>query len=165
MRSGKFSRENQLLYNVKCQWYFFQLTFITACLPLIFTQPTPKIHIVLFDFPVPPQIAHFSFADEVVNSGEMASTQCAVTKGDFPLKITWFFNSNPIETLHGVSVMKTSQRISSLSIDSVDAIHAGVYMCLAENAAGADRYSTYLNVNGRTVTLLLLLVFCVILIS
>lgn len=110
------------------------------------------------DFPVPPQIAHFSFADEVVNSGEMASTQCAVSKGDFPLKITWFFNSNPIETLHGVSVMKTSQRISSLSIDSVDAIHAGVYMCLAENAAGADRYSTYLNVNGRKVTLLLLLV-------
>ncbi|XP_066145693.1 cell adhesion molecule Dscam1 isoform X39 [Euwallacea fornicatus] len=96
---------------------------------------------------VPPQIAHFAFTDEVVNSGEMASTQCAVTKGDFPLKISWFFNGKSVDKLHGISITKTNNRISSLSIESVDAVHAGSFLCLAENAAGEDRYSTFLNVN------------------
>lgn len=78
----------------------------------------------------------------------MASTQCAVIKGDFPLEITWYFNGKPIEALHGVSVAKMNQRITMLSIDFVDAIHAGEYSCVARNDAGTDKYSVYLNVNG-----------------
>lgn len=78
----------------------------------------------------------------------MASTQCAVTKGDFPLNISWLFNGKPVNLLHGVAVSKINQRISTLSIESVDAVHAGEYLCVAENLAGAGRYSTILNVNG-----------------
>lgn len=35
-----------------------------------------------------------------------------------------------------------------LSIESVDAVHTGEYMCIAENVAGEASYSTTLNVNG-----------------
>lgn len=78
----------------------------------------------------------------------MASTQCAVTKGDLPLNIRWLFNGKPVNILHGVAIAKMNQRISMLSIESVDAIHAGEYLCVAENLAGEGRYSTILNVNG-----------------
>ncbi|XP_076265890.1 Down syndrome cell adhesion molecule 1 isoform X22 [Rhynchophorus ferrugineus] len=96
---------------------------------------------------VPPQISHFTFLDEVVNYGEMATTQCAVIKGDFPIKIMWFFNGKPIEHLNGITIIQTSKRISSLNIDAVDGSHAGEYTCAAENSAGQDIYSTGLNVN------------------
>ncbi|XP_076265891.1 Down syndrome cell adhesion molecule 1 isoform X23 [Rhynchophorus ferrugineus] len=96
---------------------------------------------------VPPQISHFTFVDEVVNYGEMASTQCSVTKGDFPIKITWFFNKKPINQLKGISISQINKRISSLSIDAVDGSHAGEYTCVANNTAGSDIYSTMLNVN------------------
>lgn len=98
---------------------------------------------------MPPQVSHFSFSDEVVNSGEMVSAQCVVSKGDLPIKISWFINKKPIDTLHGISVGAMNKRISTVSIDSVDAIHAGEYLCHAENNAGKDSYSTTLNVNGR----------------
>lgn len=78
----------------------------------------------------------------------MVSTQCAVSKGDFPLKITWFFDGKPVGLLYGTSVTKANQRISMLSIESVDSTHTGEYTCVAENPAGKDKYFTTLNVNG-----------------
>ncbi|XP_076265880.1 Down syndrome cell adhesion molecule 1 isoform X13 [Rhynchophorus ferrugineus] len=96
---------------------------------------------------VPPQITQFTFGEDVVNFGDMASTQCAVAKGDLPLNISWFFNGSSIKMVHGISVGRMNQRISTLSIEAADENHVGEYLCVAENAAGSTSYSAVLNVN------------------
>jgi len=42
---------------------------------------------------VAPQISPFSFGDEPLNRGEVASVNCVVPKGDLPLDIYWTLNS------------------------------------------------------------------------
>lgn len=77
------------------------------------------------------------------------SEQCVVTKGDFPLEITWTFNGHPIQSYHGdVIVSDTGKRVKQLTIESVAARHAGEYTCVASNAAGSVSHSAILDVNG-----------------
>lgn len=85
----------------------------------------------------------------MVNHGDMASATCAVTKGDLPLKISWFFDNKPAKELPGVAVAQMNQRISMLSIESAAENHIGEFVCEAESVAGKTAYSTFLNVNGR----------------
>lgn len=80
----------------------------------------------------------------------MTTTQCAVTKGDLPMNITWFLNNQPIDAVHGVTVAQMNKRISTLSIESVEAVHSGEYSCLARNAAGESVHTTKLFVNGTS---------------
>ncbi|XP_060529760.1 cell adhesion molecule Dscam2 isoform X15 [Cylas formicarius] len=95
---------------------------------------------------VPPQIHPFDFGSESVFSGELVTTTCAVTKGDLPLKIIWFFNNEPIDSLHGTTVGQLNPKMSTLSIESVSEIHSGEFLCIAENPAGKSSYSAILNV-------------------
>lgn len=97
---------------------------------------------------VPPQIVHFDFGDEPVNSGEMVSILCTVNKGDYPIDISWFLNNVSASDIHGISVLRTNKRIVQLSIDSVQAEHAGEFACVAKNPAGTATYSAVLHVNG-----------------
>ncbi|KAF2905043.1 hypothetical protein ILUMI_01126, partial [Ignelater luminosus] len=94
-----------------------------------------------------PQILPFDFGDEVINSGDMATVQCAVTKGDFPIEFLWQHNLQNIEPSSGISITQTNKRISTLSIDSVEAIHRGNYSCTVRNFAGTTSYSAELNIN------------------
>ncbi|KAJ8667921.1 hypothetical protein QAD02_009584 [Eretmocerus hayati] len=97
---------------------------------------------------VAPQIAPFSFGEEPVNAGDMASVQCAITKGDFPLKITWLFQDKPIDpSKMEVNMLDIGKRTKQLMIESVRAKHAGKYTCIAENVAGSTALSAVLNVN------------------
>lgn len=103
---------------------------------------------------VAPQISPFEFADESINADDMTGVTCMVSKGDFPLQITWTHNSLPIASSDGVAVAKTSKRVSQLTIDSVQAIHAGDYTCTARNKAGEASYTAVLNVNGDSLKLI-----------
>ncbi|XP_068899412.1 cell adhesion molecule Dscam1 isoform X8 [Tenebrio molitor] len=96
---------------------------------------------------VPPQITPFDFTDNPVNSEDMASLFCTVSKGDFPIAIVWTLSNRSIESFQGISVMRTNKRISQLSIDSVQAEHAGEYTCSAKNSAGTAHHSAILHVN------------------
>jgi hypothetical protein len=78
----------------------------------------------------------------------MASLFCTVSKGDFPIAIVWTLSNRSIESFQGISVMRTNKRISQLSIDSVQAEHAGEYTCSAKNSAGTAHHSAILHVNG-----------------
>lgn len=99
-----------------------------------------------------PQILPFSFGDEPINTDDVTAVQCMVLKGDLPISVKWFLNNYPITTADdSISIVKTSTRISQLSIESVQAKHRGVYKCLAENKAGVISYSTELNVNGLLI--------------
>lgn len=99
-------------------------------------------------FVVAPQILPFDFGEETVNSGDMASLTCSVHKGDLPLDIFWLHNNKDISPETAISLFRTNNKISTLSIDSVQEQHAGSYTCIARNAAGTSSFSTWLHVNG-----------------
>lgn len=48
--------------------------------------------------------------------------------------------------------MKMNQRTSSLSINSVEGMHRGIYKCLVSNLAGTVEHSAELRVNGSLRT-------------
>lgn len=99
-------------------------------------------------FPVPPQILPFEFGEDDINFGDLVFVTCAVTKGDVPIKIAWTVNDKPVDSMRGITVDNNKKRVSQLSIDSVEDIHAGKYVCTAKNRAGTANFEAYLNVNG-----------------
>lgn len=102
---------------------------------------------------VGPLIVPFSFGDEPANPGDSNALQCMITKGDLPLDIKWSLNGQLIVNgENGMSVVRMSPRLSSLSIDSINGKHRGLFKCLASNAAGATAHSTELKVNGAKTT-------------
>lgn len=98
---------------------------------------------------VPVQILPFDFGEEPINSGEFATVQCVVSKGDFPISFTWKHNDKELDQSLGVTVSNTNRRISTLSIELVQAVHMGNYSCTAHNPAGETTHSAELNVNGN----------------
>lgn len=75
---------------------------------------------------------------------------CSIAKGDIPIEIVWKHNN---ETLQNgfVNIMQINPKISTLSIDSARAEHAGEYTCVAKNRAGSTSHATILYVNGTTL--------------
>lgn len=91
----------------------------------------------------------FAFGDEPLNRGESVGLQCMVNKGDIPVDILWTINSSPIVSgQNSFTVMKLNSRTSSLNIEYLDAIHRGVYKCVANNKAGSTDLAAKLEVNG-----------------
>jgi hypothetical protein len=91
----------------------------------------------------------------------MSVVHCAVVKGDFPITISWIFSGSEITAdYQGISLSKTNQRISTLSIEAVRAHHSGEYTCRARNAAGEMNYTAHLNVNGTACICRLQFLIC-----
>lgn len=96
-----------------------------------------------------PQIIPFTFGEHPLNAGDMTSVQCIVSKGDFPIDIKWYFNHKNINDMNfGISIVKTSNRNSILSIESIKAEHGGLFTCIVSNNAGTANYTSALVVNG-----------------
>lgn len=94
-------------------------------------------------------ISAFTFGDGPANSGDPVSTMCTVIKGDFPMKINWKHNGDPIGYENrDISISKISRHMSVISIESVSARHAGEFTCVATNGAGSMSQSAMLIVNG-----------------
>ena len=99
--------------------------------------------------PVSPQIAQFTFGEGPSNAGDIISVQCVVSKGDLPLEIEWMFNGQPVSRDQTDMIMSNSgKRLKMLTIESVNAKHAGEYTCVASNDAGSTSRSAILDVNG-----------------
>ncbi|KAG4065278.1 hypothetical protein HA402_012720, partial [Bradysia odoriphaga] len=94
-----------------------------------------------------PQIVHFDFGDEEINSMDMVSASCTVNKGDLPVEIYWKRNGHKIFSNDGISISRTNKRMSVLSIESVRDRHSGEYTCVAENSAGVVEHTAMLSVN------------------
>lgn len=80
----------------------------------------------------------------MVNAGDIVAVQCMVLKGDLPINIFWMHNND-------VNIIKTSSRISTLNIESVNANHRGTFHCIASNLAGRSDQAAELNVNGKVL--------------
>lgn len=99
--------------------------------------------------PVAPQIGAFTFGSEPVNAGDVASVTCVVTKGDFPIDISWLFQNELIDDKRDdIIVSNVGKRGKQLSIEAVKAGHAGEYTCIASNVAGSTTRTATLDVNG-----------------
>ncbi|XP_039227485.1 Down syndrome cell adhesion molecule-like protein Dscam2 isoform X19 [Drosophila yakuba] len=96
---------------------------------------------------VPPKITPFDFGDAPTNVEDSVSVMCLISNGDLPIDMEWFFNDYGISSYSGINVVKGGKRNSVLSIDSVQARHAGKYSCRAKNHAAAVNYTTELIVN------------------
>ena len=100
----------------------------------------------IFRLKVPPLINQFELGTEPINAGDMISIYCTVSKGDLPLNISWFFNGQLISKKE--SILRSSQRISIMSIEDVQYRHAGLYTCQVSNLAATSNMSTQLRING-----------------
>lgn len=102
-----------------------------------------------------PAIAPFSFGEDEFNIEESALATCSITKGDLPVTIWWSFDGGSIETNYnltsdeGVTITRTSPKISMLVIDAVKGRHRGNYTCFAQNRGGFAAHSSYLSINGQ----------------
>lgn len=97
---------------------------------------------------VAPQITPFDFGEDSINSGDSTSLHCSIHKGDLPINISWLHNNKSIGYMEGILISKAGKKASTISIDSVQEQHSGIYTCIAENKAGAARNDARLNVNG-----------------
>lgn len=101
-----------------------------------------------FFIPVIPKLLPFTFGEEPLNSGQVVTVPCAVVQGDQPLKLRWTLNGHAISPHSGISIVDLGERGAILSIGSVQAAHAGIFTCIAENLAGRHELSADLIVNG-----------------
>lgn len=99
-------------------------------------------------FAVLPHIAPFAFVGGPAQTGQYSTLTCTVETGDFPLNFTWLLNGIELKDSFDIAISTVGKRSTFLTIDSVQAIHAGTYTCQAENGAGISQYSTELKVNG-----------------
>ncbi len=99
-------------------------------------------------FTVLPHITPFAFDGGPAQTGQYNTLTCTVQTGDFPLNFTWLLNGIELKDSLDIFISMVGKRSTFLTIESVQAIHAGTYTCQAENKAGITRYSTELKVNG-----------------
>lgn len=119
------------------------------CLQLLYSSTLLRHFYYDFYIKVPPQVSPFYFGEEPLNRGEVASVVCTVPKGDLPLDIYWTINSALIVSgENGFNVFKMNKRASALNIESLEAMHRGLYKCIANNSAGYSEHIAELKVNG-----------------
>uniref|UniRef100_A0A6P4EB18 Down syndrome cell adhesion molecule-like protein Dscam2 isoform X14 n=1 Tax=Drosophila rhopaloa TaxID=1041015 RepID=A0A6P4EB18_DRORH len=106
-----------------------------------FTIPSPKnVH------PVLPRIIPFAFEEGPAQVGQYLTLHCSVPGGDLPLNIDWTLDGQPISEDLGITTARVGRRGSVLTIEAVEAPHAGNFTCHARNLAGHQQFTTPLNV-------------------
>uniref|UniRef100_A0A182SAI8 Ig-like domain-containing protein n=1 Tax=Anopheles maculatus TaxID=74869 RepID=A0A182SAI8_9DIPT len=106
------------------------------------TKHTAELQVMVL-----PVILPFEFGEDALDEASMATVNCAVTKGDTPLSFSWMFNGEDVVLGEsGILVSKSGQRISMLTIESVQSYHAGNYTCIAKNIAGHANHTSELKV-------------------
>jgi Immunoglobulin I-set domain len=92
-------------------------------------------------------LKQFSIDEEPLFYEESFLLTCSVIHGDSPFTFQWLFQNQTIENFYDMKVESTKKK-SLLSIDSVNAKHAGEYTCKVLNSAGFSTITTSLVVKG-----------------
>ncbi|XP_070066219.1 cell adhesion molecule Dscam1 isoform X18 [Drosophila virilis] len=93
-----------------------------------------------------PRIIPFAFEEGPAQVGQYLTLHCSVPVGDLPMQIEWTLNGQSIGEQLGISTSSVGSRSSVLTIEAVEASHAGNFTCHAKNLAGHQRFTTLLNV-------------------
>jgi len=80
--------------------------------------------------------------------GQYLTLHCSVPGGDLPLDIDWTLDGQQISEDLGITTSRVGRRGSVLTIEAVEARHAGNFTCHARNLAGHQQYTTPLNAYG-----------------
>lgn len=92
---------------------------------------------------------HFEF-ENPVDSGDLATVNCAILKGDPPFEIIWKKDGRKLDSNDGIIILRSGQRLSLLNIESARARHAGNYTCQVKSQAGIIEYTAELHVSGTS---------------
>lgn len=96
---------------------------------------------------VPPTIAPLEWTP--IEAGHRTSKTCQVPTGDYPIRITWYWNGKIIRSTPEKTIYN-NDFLSHLQFSEVKAEYRGRYTCKAENNAGSASYSAELVVHGKT---------------
>ncbi|XP_050081262.1 cell adhesion molecule Dscam2 isoform X16 [Anopheles maculipalpis] len=98
---------------------------------------------------VVPKIFPFSFGEDPSYIDSFVTVQCAATIGDLPMFLEWLHNGELVSKSndYGISIVHSSRRVSTLTIESIRDHHAGNYTCRARNLAGVVEQSSQLIIN------------------
>jgi len=99
-------------------------------------------------YPVLPRIIPFDFEEGPAQVGQYLTLHCSVPGGDLPLDIDWTLDGQQISEDLGITTSRVGRRGSVLTIEAVEARHAGNFTCHARNLAGHQQYTTPLNAYG-----------------
>ncbi|XP_037715221.1 Down syndrome cell adhesion molecule-like protein Dscam2 isoform X11 [Drosophila subpulchrella] len=92
-----------------------------------------------------PRIIPFDFEEGPAQVGQYLTLHCSVPGGDLPLDIDWTLDGQQISEDLGITTSRVGRRGSVLTIEAVEARHAGNFTCHARNLAGHQQYTTPLN--------------------
>lgn len=85
-------------------------------------------------------------------AGERLTLTCTVSRGDEPLSLSWLWDGAPLppgpSRAGALKVLILNAFNSVLTVEQVEQRHAGVYTCVAANAAAEARLSFSLTVHG-----------------
>ncbi|SPP73121.1 blast:Down syndrome cell adhesion molecule-like protein Dscam2 [Drosophila guanche] len=93
-----------------------------------------------------PRIIPFAFEEGPAQVGQYLTLHCSVPGGDLPLQIDWTLDGQAMPEDLGISTARVGRRGSVLTIEAVEASHAGNFTCHARNSAGHQQYTAPLNV-------------------
>ncbi|XP_044249293.1 cell adhesion molecule Dscam1 isoform X2 [Drosophila takahashii] len=93
-----------------------------------------------------PRIIPFAFEEGPAQVGQYLTLHCSVPGGDLPLTIDWTLDGQQISEDLGITTARVGRRGSVLTIEAVEASHAGNFTCHARNLAGHQQFTTPLNV-------------------
>lgn len=101
-------------------------------------------------FKVLPQISLTEF-ENPMDANDVATTQCAISRGMPPFEIYWKKNGVRIDPNNGILITRSGQRVSILTIESAQAQHRGNYTCIVKSQAGIIEQTIDLQINGIKV--------------
>ncbi|XP_039500318.1 Down syndrome cell adhesion molecule-like protein Dscam2 isoform X8 [Drosophila santomea] len=93
-----------------------------------------------------PRIIPFAFEEGPAQVGQYLTLHCSVPGGDLPMSINWTLDGQSISEDLGITTARVGRRGSVLTIEAVEASHAGNFTCHARNLAGHQQFTTPLNV-------------------
>lgn len=109
-----------------------------------------NINFVFYILLEPPKIEPFFFPRDL-SENMRARVLCTVVKGDLPLQISWFKDTNSIPADLGIVIQQADDFSSSLTFRSVTYKHRGNYTCIATNSVATVNYTTDLLVYGKYI--------------
>ncbi|XP_022246173.1 Down syndrome cell adhesion molecule homolog isoform X4 [Limulus polyphemus] len=95
---------------------------------------------------VPLKIRPFKFP-ETVKEGKSVQVVCGLEEGEKDVEFKWLKDGLPIVS-KSYSTIVTKPKYSVLEVNSVKVVNSGNYTCIVKNAAGMDRHTAALVVQG-----------------